>query len=40
MFFVIWLFVIPVSMHLGYSYNEINDAMMENCKRALGRSCF
>lgn len=23
MFFVIWLFVIPVSMHLGYSYNEI-----------------
>lgn len=36
MFFVIWLFVIPVSMHLGYSYNEINDAMMENCKKGLG----
>jgi NhaC family Na+:H+ antiporter len=35
MFFVVWLFVIPVCMHLGYSYNEINDSMMESCKNGL-----
>lgn len=36
MFFVIWLFVIPVCMHLGYSYKEIDQAMMESCKKGLG----
>ena len=36
MFFVIWLFVIPVCMNLGYSYKEIDEAMMESCKKGLG----
>lgn len=35
MFFLVWLFVIPVSMHLGYSYSEIEEAMLENCKKGL-----
>lgn len=35
MFFVIWLFVLSVSMHLGYSYKEIWDAMLDNCRKGL-----
>lgn len=36
MFLVIWLFIIPVCMHLGYSYQEIDGAMMESCKKGMG----
>ena len=36
MFFLVWLFIFPVCMHLGYSYKEINEAMMESCKQGLG----
>lgn len=36
MFFFVWLFVIPVAMKLGYTFEEVNAAMMENCKRGLG----
>lgn len=36
MFFVIWLFIIPVCVKLGYSYKEVDSAMMESCKKGLG----
>lgn len=36
MFFLVWLFVIPVCMHLGYRFKEIDEAMMESCKNGLG----
>lgn len=36
MFLLVWLFVIPVCMNLGYSFQEIDGAMMESCKKGLG----
>lgn len=36
MFFMVWLFIYPVTMLLGYEFNEINSAMMDSCKNGLG----
>ena len=35
MFFLAWLIIIPLCMHLGYSYTEIWNGMMEYCKKGL-----
>lgn len=36
MFMVLWLYIYPVCMHLGWSFNEINEAVMEGCKKGFG----
>lgn len=36
MFFISWLFIYPVTMLLGYEFNEINSAMMDSCRNGLG----
>lgn len=36
MFFISWLFIIPVSMYLNYTYEEINNSMMDSIKGGMG----
>lgn len=36
MFILVWLFIYPACMYLGYSYKEINDAVSESIKGGLG----
>lgn len=36
MFLVVWLFVYPACMRLGYTYKEIDAGVLENCKKGLG----
>lgn len=35
MFMISWLLIIPLCMHLGYTYNEIWSAMMESVKNGM-----
>jgi len=36
MFLVSWLIVYPACMRLGYTYQEINESVMESCRDSLG----
>src|SRR5699024_8751078 len=36
MFFLVWLVIYPICMYLGYTYEEINGAMIESIKGGLG----
>ncbi|AVQ28062.1 Na+/H+ antiporter NhaC [Fusobacterium ulcerans] len=36
MFLIVWLFIYPACMRLGYSFKEIDDGVMESCKKGLG----
>lgn len=36
MFLLVWLFVVPVCMRLGYTYKEIENGMMESIKKGMG----
>lgn len=36
MFLVVWLFIYPACMKLGYTFKELDAAMMESCKKGLG----
>lgn len=36
MFILVWLFIYPACMYLGYSYKEINDAVYNSIKDGLG----
>lgn len=36
MFLLVWLFIYPVCIHLGYTYKEINDAVYESIKGGIG----
>lgn len=36
MFLIVWLFVYPACMKLGYSFKEIDSGVMESCKKGLG----
>lgn len=36
MFLISWLFVYPACMRLGYSYQEINESVMESCRNSIG----
>lgn len=35
MFCLAWLFLFPACMYLGYSYQEINDAVLDQCRKGL-----
>ncbi len=36
MFLIVWLWIVPMCMHLGYSFKEIEDGMMESIKKGMG----
>lgn len=36
MFLIAWLFVFPACMRLGYSFQEIDDGVMESIKKGMG----
>ncbi len=36
MFLLVWLFIYPACMHLGYTYKEINDSVYESIKGGIG----
>ena len=36
MFLIIWLFIYPATMMLGYTFEEVNAAMMDSCRNGLG----
>ena len=36
MFLIVWLFVVPMCMKLGYTYKEIENGMMESIKKGMG----
>ncbi len=35
MFAMSWLFLYPAAMYLGYSYKEINDAVLDQCRKGM-----
>lgn len=36
MFLVAWLFIYPMCMHLGYTFKEIDNGVMESIKKGMG----
>lgn len=36
MFLIVWLFVVPVATNLGYTFNEVNEGMMDQIKIGMG----
>lgn len=36
MFFICWVFVVPLCMRLGYAYGELQDAAYQNCRKVVG----
>lgn len=36
MFILVWLFIYPACMHLGYTYKEINDAVFDSIRGGIG----
>lgn len=35
MFLIAWLFLYPACMYLGYTYQEINESVLEQCKKGM-----